>query len=170
MVFAPQLVGLFVDGVGAEKVISTGQEMLYIITPFYALLVFKGTVDNVMCGAGYMKGFIPGTFVDLGVRVVGAYVLAALSGSSTGIWWSWPMGWVFGCLIAGLFFFPPVGLIVGPFVGAFIGELMESHSKGKALKVALMSFVGFVLTTGMKIVYSGVLLFAICVKAIQLIF
>ena len=79
--------------------------MLYIITPFYALLVFKGTVDNVMCGAGYMKGFIPGTFVDLGVRVVGAYVLAAASGSSMGIWWSWPMGWVFGCLIAGLFFF-----------------------------------------------------------------
>ena len=105
MLFAPQLVSLFVDGVGAEKVISTGQEMLYIITPFYALLVFKGTVDNVMCGAGYMKGFIPGTFVDLGVRVVGAYVLAAVSGSSMGIWWSWPMGWVFGCLIAGLFFF-----------------------------------------------------------------
>ena len=73
-------------------------------------------------------------------------------------------------LIAGLFFFPPIGLIVGPFVGAFIGEMMESHSRGKALKVALMSFVGFVLTTGMKIIYSGVLLFAICVKAIQLIF
>ena len=73
-------------------------------------------------------------------------------------------------LIAGLFFFPPIGLIIGPFVGAFIGEMMESHSRGKALKVALMSFVGFVLTTGMKIVYSGVLLFAICAKAIQLIF
>ena len=66
-------------------------------------------------------------------------------------------------LIAGLFFFPPWGLIVGPFVGAFIGELMEGSSKGKALKVALMSFVGFLLTTGLKIIYSGVLLFMICV-------
>ena len=73
-------------------------------------------------------------------------------------------------LIAGLFFFPPWGLIVGPFVGAFIGELMEGSSKGKALKVALMSFVGFLLTTGLKIIYSGVLLFMICVEAIQLIF
>lgn len=73
-------------------------------------------------------------------------------------------------LIAGLFFFPPWGLILGPFVGAFIGELMESASKGKALKVALMSFVGFVLTTGLKIIYSGILLFMIAVEVIQILF
>ena len=73
-------------------------------------------------------------------------------------------------LIVGLFFFPPIGLIVGPFVGAFIGELMEGSSKGKALKVALMSFVGFLLTTGLKIIYSGVLLFMIGAQAIKLIF
>ena len=73
-------------------------------------------------------------------------------------------------LIAGLFFFPPWGLIIGPFAGAFIGELMESASKGKALKVALMSFVGFVLTTGLKIIYSGILLFMIGLEAIQIIF
>ena len=72
-------------------------------------------------------------------------------------------------LIAGLFFFPPWGLIIGPFVGAFIGELMEGSSKGKAFKVALMSFVGFLLTTGMKIIYSGVLLFMIGKKVIQLL-
>ena len=73
-------------------------------------------------------------------------------------------------LIAGLFFFPPWGLVLGPFVGAFIGELMESASKGKALKVAMMSFVGFVLTTGMKIIYGGILLFVIVKEVIQLIF
>lgn len=73
-------------------------------------------------------------------------------------------------LIAGLFFFPPWGLVLGPFVGAFIGELMESASKGKAFKVAMMSFVGFVLTTGMKIIYGGILLFVIVKEVIQLIF
>ena len=72
-------------------------------------------------------------------------------------------------LIAGLFFFPPWGLIIGPFVGAFIGELMESASKGKALKVALMSFLGFVITTGMKIIYGGVIMFMIIKEVIQLI-
>jgi uncharacterized protein YqgC (DUF456 family) len=72
-------------------------------------------------------------------------------------------------LIVGLFFLP-WGLIIGPFFGAFIGELIEGSSKGKALKVALMSFVGFLLTTGMKVIYGGVLLYMIVKEAIQLIF
>ena len=72
-------------------------------------------------------------------------------------------------LIAGLFFFPPWGLIIGPFIGAFIGELMESASKGKALKVALMSVLGFVITTGMKIIYGGVIMFMIIKEVIQII-
>ena len=73
-------------------------------------------------------------------------------------------------LIAGLIFFPPWGLIIGPFLGAFIGELIDGSSKGKALKVALMSFVGFLLTTGMKVIYGGVLLYMIVKETIQLIF
>ena len=72
-------------------------------------------------------------------------------------------------LIAGFFFFPPLGLIIGPFVGAFIGELMEGASKGKALKVGMMSFVGFLLTTGIKIIYSGILLFIIFKESIRIV-
>ena len=73
-------------------------------------------------------------------------------------------------LVAGLFVFPPWGLIFGPFVGAFIGELMANSSKGKALKVALMSFLGFILTTGVKIIYSGILLFLVIKESIKIIF
>lgn len=73
-------------------------------------------------------------------------------------------------LIAGLFFFPPVGLIIGPFLGAFVGEMLASSTTGKAFKVALMSFVGFVLTTGIKIIYGGILLFVIIKETLQLIF
>lgn len=72
-------------------------------------------------------------------------------------------------LLVGLFFFPPMGLVIGPFIGAFVGELMAQATAGKALKVAMMSFVGFVLTTGMKIIYSGILLFMIVKEAIKLI-
>ena len=73
-------------------------------------------------------------------------------------------------LIVGLFVFPPWGLILGPFVGAFLGELMTQSSKSKALKVALMSFLGFILTTGMKIIYGGVLLFMVTKECCKIIF
>ena len=73
-------------------------------------------------------------------------------------------------LVAGLFVLTPWGLIFGPFIGAFIGELMASSSKGKALKVALMSFLGFLLTTGMKIIYGGMLLFLVIKESFKIIF
>ena len=73
-------------------------------------------------------------------------------------------------LIVGLFVFPPWGLIFGPFVGAFLGELMTQSSKSKALKVALMSFLGFILTTGMKIIYGGILLFMVTKECCKIIF
>ena len=73
-------------------------------------------------------------------------------------------------LVVGLFVFPPWGLIFGPFVGAFIGELMANSSKGKALKVALMSFLGFILTTGIKVIYSGILLFLVIKETFKIIF
>ena len=55
-------------------------------------------------------------------------------------------------MIVGLFF-PPWGLLLGPFLGALLGELLTHAPAGKALRVALLSFVGFLLTTGFKLAY-----------------
>ena len=71
-------------------------------------------------------------------------------GSKSAIW-----GSTIG-LFAGLFFMP-IGLIFGPLIGAFIGEISNNSSLGKASKVALMSFVSFLLTTGAKLVLSAVM-------------
>ena len=62
-------------------------------------------------------------------------------------------------LLAGMFFFPPLGLILGPFLGAFAGELIHSKGGGKALKVALGSFIAFIAGMGAKLAVSGVMLF-----------
>ena len=72
-------------------------------------------------------------------------------------------------LVVGLFFMP-LGLIIGPFVGAFLGEMSTNATTGRAFKVALMSFIGFLMTTGMKIIYGSVLLFMIGKETIKLIF
>ena len=55
-------------------------------------------------------------------------------------------------LIVGLFC-GPWGLILGPFIGALIGELMTNCGFTKALKVASLSFIAFILTTGLKFFY-----------------
>ena len=55
-------------------------------------------------------------------------------------------------MVVGLFF-PPWGLLLGPFVGALLGELLTHATAGKALRVALLSFLAFLLTTGFKLLY-----------------
>jgi uncharacterized protein YqgC (DUF456 family) len=72
-------------------------------------------------------------------------------GSKRGIW-----GATLG-LVIGIFFFPPLGLIIGPFAGAFIGEISSNQSQTKALRSAIGSFIGFLLGTGLKFAVSGVI-------------
>lgn len=55
-------------------------------------------------------------------------------------------------LIAG-FFMGPLGIIFGPFAGAFFGELIfDSSDMKRVLKAAFGSFKGFLFGTGLKVV------------------
>lgn len=56
-------------------------------------------------------------------------------------------------LVIGMFLFPPFGIIIGPFAGAFIGEIIKDTSNPKkALKAAYGSFIGFLTSTLLKFV------------------
>lgn len=75
-------------------------------------------------------------------------------GSTYGSW---------GCMIgtiAGLFLFPPLGIIIMPFIGAFIGEMIFDNQPQKALKAAFGSFIGFISGTLMKIAVCLLMIFA----------
>jgi len=73
------------------------------------------------------------------------YGTKKFGGSKYGMW---------GCTI-GLFagiFFPPWGIIAGPFLGAFVGEMIASNQSDQALRAALGSFIGFLFGTLLKLI------------------
>jgi len=62
-------------------------------------------------------------------------------------------------LIAGMFFFPPIGLVIGPFLGALLGELINNRSRATALKVAFGAFLAFIVGTGAKLIVCSMMIF-----------
>lgn len=55
-------------------------------------------------------------------------------------------------VFAGFFIFPPLGIILGPFAGAVIGELLNDRRDfPKAVLVGFGSFLSFVVGTGIKL-------------------
>ncbi len=100
------------------------------------------------------------------------YVLPALMTKKFGGSRAAVIGSVVG-FIVGMIFFPPMGLLVGSFLGAFAGELINiriharlgeinntgPNSTVKALKVALGSFLAFIMGTGAKLIISAVMIY-----------
>lgn len=99
---APMLIRLFMSE-ESDLALKTGVQFLNIIAPFYFAVSVKLTTDGVLRGAGAMMSFMISTFADLIIRVVLGYALSIPYGT-TGIWYSWPIGWVMGTAIALLFY------------------------------------------------------------------
>lgn len=104
--------------------------------------------------------------VTAGVTLLDYYVpiwgTKKLGGSKKGIW-----GATIG-LIVGIFFFPPFGLIVGPFVGAYLGEIIDGKDSNTAFRSGLGSFIGFVAGTMMKLAISFIMGYHFFINAFNL--
>ncbi|WP_413999955.1 DUF456 domain-containing protein [Flavobacterium sp. W1B] len=107
----------------------------------------------------YFTNAVPANYWILGITLLITIVISVLDyvipakgtkkfgGSSYGIW-----GTNIG-LIVGILTPIPFGFIIGPFVGAFLGELLyDSKNHNRALKAAVGSFAGFLASSFMKFV------------------
>lgn len=93
---------LFLDN-GSAVSLDTGLSFIRIVAPFYFVISAKLIGDGILRGAGLMKQFMIDTFVDLGLRVICALVLAKFFGV-IGVWLAWPIGWCISTFIT-LYFY-----------------------------------------------------------------
>lgn len=114
--------------------------------------------------------------ITAGVTLLDYYVpiwgTKKLGGSKTGMW-----GATIG-LIFGIFIFPflgiiigpfgIIGLLLGPFIGAYVGETIAGARSNIALKAAFGSFLGFVAGTIMKLTISFIMGYYFIIHAFHL--
>lgn len=106
----------------------------------------------------YLSPSIPfdWTFISItGIVAIGIYIMDYIipaigtkkfGGSKAGAW-----GTMIG-LVVGILAPIPFGILIGPFLGALVGELLVNQTEGpKALKAAFGSFMGFLASTFIKL-------------------
>ena len=93
----PALVGVFLKA-RTGMAMESGVSFLRIVAPFYFVVAAKLVSDGILRGSQRMGCFMVGTFSDLILRIVFAYILSGRMGY-TGIWTAWPIGW---CVAAAL--------------------------------------------------------------------
>ena len=166
--------------------------MMYVLIVVAILLALVGLVGAVVPGiAGtpfsflalltlsFVKGIDYSTKFLLIMGLIGAVVFALdyvvpiwgtkkLGGTKAGVRGS-TIGLFLGLFITFVF---PVGFIavlLGPFIGAYIGEKSAGTEDHKAWRAAFGSFVGFLLGTGIKTIYACVCIFYVIKDLIALI-
>lgn len=84
-------------------------------------------------------------------QIIPVWGTKKFGGSKAGVW-----GSLIG-LIVGMIFWGPLGIITGPFLGAFIGELIGGKRTKQALRAGIGSLLGFLAGTILKLIYTGMM-------------
>lgn len=88
--------------------------------------------------------------------IIGDYALPIAATKKFGGTRSGVIGGMIGT-IAGVILPIPFGIVVGPLLGAIIGDLYGGNRIKDAMKSGFGSFLGFLVATGVKVLYSVIL-------------
>ena len=119
---------------------------------FLGLLILHWT-ENVEFTATFLWVWAGITVLTLVADYfIPAWGTKRFGGSRYGVW-----GTTIG-LVIGLFF-GPWGIVLGPFVGALVAELIAGKQSHEALKAALGSFIGILMDTRLKVICCALMLY-----------
>lgn len=92
-------VGLFMDSVTGAEAIAIGTKYLSRVSLFYFVMGSMNVSNGVLRGAADMRWFLSCSLVNLAVRVILTYSLAAATAGMI-IMWANPIGWSVGLVIS----------------------------------------------------------------------
>jgi uncharacterized protein YqgC (DUF456 family) len=131
------------------------------ITSWIGLLIFHFVKGIPMNWTFLIITFLIALSIWILDYIIPAIGTKRFGGSRAGI-----IGTSIGLLI-GLIFLGPFGIIIGPFLGALFGELINKSEFNKAFKAAFGSFLGFIASTFIKFVIAVIYLGLFVVKVID---
>lgn len=143
---ATGIIFIIVGLIGCILPIIPGPPLSFIGLLFLHFTGFRDFTSNFLLLMGIVAIVV--TIIDYIVPIWGT---KKFGGSKAGVW-----GATLG-LIVGIFFFPPIGIIIGPLAGAVIAEMIRGKEFNKSFRAGLGSLVGFLLGTGIKLMASGIM-------------
>ena len=114
-------------------------------------------------GVELSQTFLISTLLVAIVIYVLDYIIPAMGTKRFGGSRSGMIGTTLG-LIIGIISPLPFGIIIGPFTGALIGEMIHRNDLNKAIKAAFGSFLGFIASTFLKFIVTIIFLGFFIVK------
>ncbi|MBI1289071.1 MAG: DUF456 family protein [Flavobacteriales bacterium] len=155
--FAILVIGLLLNGLGILGCVVPalpGPFISWLSLLLFFLLPEKEFSTTTLLVSGLVMALV--TALDYIVPVMGAKKFGS---SKEGVW-----GGMIG-IVVGLFFFPPIGIILGPLVGTIVGDLIAGGTFTKALNSGLGSLIGFIVGTSIKLIYCIAVLVMFSIRA-----
>lgn len=102
--FGRNLIGMFASSTATEEMLRAGTMFFSIVIPGYFVFSFMNAYKNVLQGAGYMRGFLTSTMLDIIVRIAFSFIFSPSLGFMA-ICIAYPAGWVVGAASSMIFYY-----------------------------------------------------------------